>query len=57
MKLTTELEKRFMIKISSETVTEVIRSHGFNNIVTRRKFFINERTRKLDLNFTTPMVD
>ncbi|GBM65900.1 hypothetical protein AVEN_23930-1 [Araneus ventricosus] len=57
VKLTTELEKRFAIKLNPETVRRVIRSYGYNSRVTRRKFFINERTRKLRLDFAKSMVD
>ncbi|GBM78494.1 hypothetical protein AVEN_266020-1 [Araneus ventricosus] len=57
VKLTTELEKRFAIKVSPETTRRIIRSYGYNNRVARRKCFINERTRKVRLDFAKSMVD
>ncbi|GBM27618.1 hypothetical protein AVEN_35275-1 [Araneus ventricosus] len=57
VKLTTELEKRFAIKLNPVTVRRVIRSYGCNSRVDRRKFFVNERTRKLRLDFAKSMVD
>ncbi|GBM60397.1 Transposable element Tc1 transposase [Araneus ventricosus] len=57
VKLTTELEKRFAIKVNLETATRVIRSYGYNNRVNRRKCFVNERTRKVRLVFAKHMVD
>ncbi|GBL93723.1 hypothetical protein AVEN_166765-1 [Araneus ventricosus] len=57
VRLTTELEKRFAIKVNPETVRRVIRSYGYNSRVARRKFFVNERTRKLRLDFANSMVD
>ncbi|GBM39423.1 Transposable element Tc1 transposase [Araneus ventricosus] len=55
VKLTTEL--LFAIKVNPETVRRVIRSYGYNSEVARRKFFVNERTRKLHLDFAKSMVD
>ena len=46
--LTLVLEKRFIIKVNPKTVR---RSHGYNSRVARKKFFVNERTRKLRLDF------
>ncbi|GBN10735.1 Transposable element Tc1 transposase [Araneus ventricosus] len=57
VKLATELEKRFAIKLNPETVRQVIRSHGYNSRVASRKFFVNERTRKLRLDFAKSIVD
>ncbi|GBL77039.1 hypothetical protein AVEN_12690-1 [Araneus ventricosus] len=57
VKLTTELEKRFVIKVNLENIRRVIRSYGYNNRVARRKCFVNERTRKLRLCFAKSMVD
>ncbi|GBO05485.1 Transposable element Tc1 transposase [Araneus ventricosus] len=57
VKLATELEKRFAIKVSPETVSRVIRSYGFNSIVARRKGFVNEGTRKVRLDFAKSMLD
>ncbi|GBL83467.1 hypothetical protein AVEN_196327-1 [Araneus ventricosus] len=57
VKHTTELEKEFTIKVNPETVRRVIRSYGYNNRVARRKFFVNERTSKLRLDFAKSMVD
>ncbi|GBM90045.1 Transposable element Tc1 transposase [Araneus ventricosus] len=51
VKLATELEKRFAIKVSPETVRRVIRSYGYNSRVARRKCFVNEGTRKVRLDF------
>ncbi|GBM24670.1 hypothetical protein AVEN_275465-1 [Araneus ventricosus] len=56
-KLTTELENIFAIKLNPETVRRVIRSYGYNSSVARRKFLVNERTRKLRLDFAKSMVD
>ncbi|GBN87689.1 hypothetical protein AVEN_254563-1 [Araneus ventricosus] len=57
VKLTTELEKRFAIKVNPETARGVIRSYGYNSRVDRRKCFVNERTRKVRLDFAKSMVD
>ncbi|GBM88750.1 hypothetical protein AVEN_254218-1 [Araneus ventricosus] len=57
VKLTTELEKRFAIKANPETIRRVIISYGYNSRVARRNFFVNERTRKLRLDFSKSMVD
>ncbi|GBM78071.1 hypothetical protein AVEN_154030-1 [Araneus ventricosus] len=57
VKLATELEKRFAIKVNPETVRRVIRSYGYNSRVAGRKFFVNEKTRKLRLDFAKSMVD
>ncbi|GBN76685.1 hypothetical protein AVEN_61360-1 [Araneus ventricosus] len=57
VKLTTELEKRFAIKVNPETVRRVIRSYGHNSRFARRNFFVNERTRKLRLDLAKFMVD
>ncbi|GBN18256.1 hypothetical protein AVEN_81275-1 [Araneus ventricosus] len=57
VKLTTELEKRFAIKVNPETVRRVIRSYGYNSRVARRKCFVNEGTRKVRLDFAKSMVD
>ncbi|GBN87099.1 hypothetical protein AVEN_253141-1 [Araneus ventricosus] len=57
VKLTTKLEKRFAIKVNPETVRRVIRSYVYNSRVARRKVFVNERTRKLHLDFAKSMVD
>ncbi|GBN03872.1 hypothetical protein AVEN_232713-1 [Araneus ventricosus] len=46
VKLTTELEKGFAIKVKPEIAKRVIRSYGYNSRVARRKCFVNERTRK-----------
>ncbi|GBL92612.1 Transposable element Tc1 transposase [Araneus ventricosus] len=57
VKLTTELEKRFAIKVNPETVRRVIRSYGYNSRVARRKCFVNEGTRKVRLDFAKSMAD
>ncbi|GBN48992.1 Transposable element Tc1 transposase [Araneus ventricosus] len=57
VKLATELEKRFAIKVSPETVRRVIRSYGYNSRVARRKCFVNEGTRKVRLDFAKSMLD
>ncbi|GBM64603.1 hypothetical protein AVEN_19349-1 [Araneus ventricosus] len=57
VKLTTELQKRFTIKVNPETVRRVIRSYRYNSRVVRRIFFVNERTSKLRLDFAKSMVD
>ncbi|GBM51579.1 hypothetical protein AVEN_824-1 [Araneus ventricosus] len=57
VKLATELEKRFAIKVSPETVSRVIRSYGYNSRVARRKSFVNEGTRKVRLYFAKSMLD
>ncbi|GBM31367.1 Transposable element Tc1 transposase [Araneus ventricosus] len=57
VKFATELEKRFAIKVNPETARRVIRSYGYNSRVARRKLFVNERTRKLRLDFAKSMVD
>ncbi|GBM68159.1 Transposable element Tc1 transposase [Araneus ventricosus] len=58
VKLATELEKRFAIKVSPETVRRVIRSYGYNSRVARRKCFVgNEGTRKVRRNFAKSMLD
>ena len=46
-----------MIKVNSETVRRAVRSYGYNSRVVRRNFFVNQRTRKLHLNFTKFIVD
>ncbi|GBM79047.1 Transposable element Tc1 transposase [Araneus ventricosus] len=57
VKLATELEKRFAIKVSPETVRRVIRSYGYSSRVARRKCFVNEGTRKVRLDFAKSMLD
>ncbi|GBM27382.1 Transposable element Tc1 transposase [Araneus ventricosus] len=57
VKLTKELEKRFAIKVNPETARRVTRSYGYNSTVVRRKCFVNERTRKVRLDFAKSMVD
>ncbi|GBM57499.1 Transposable element Tc1 transposase [Araneus ventricosus] len=57
VKLTTELEKRFAIKVNPGTVRRVIRSYGYNSRIVRRKCFVNEGTRKVRLDFAKSMVD
>ncbi|GBN65975.1 Transposable element Tc1 transposase [Araneus ventricosus] len=57
VKLTTELGKRLAIKVNPETVRRVIRSCRCSSRVVRRKFFVNERTSKLRLDFANSMVD
>ncbi|GBO21942.1 Transposable element Tc1 transposase [Araneus ventricosus] len=56
VKLATELEKTFAIKVSPETVSRVIRSYGFNSRVARRKGFVNQGTRKVRLDFAKTML-
>ncbi|GBM02880.1 Transposable element Tc1 transposase [Araneus ventricosus] len=57
VKLTIELEKRFAVYGNPEIVRRVVRSYGYNTRVARRKCFVNERTRKLRLDFPKSMVD
>ncbi|GBN24535.1 Transposable element Tc1 transposase [Araneus ventricosus] len=57
VKLAIELEKRFAIKVSLETVRRVIRSYGYNSRVARRKCFVNEGTRKVRPDFAKSMLD
>ncbi|GBO06045.1 hypothetical protein AVEN_158024-1 [Araneus ventricosus] len=56
VKLATELEKRFAIKVNPETVRRVIISYGYNSRVAKRTFFVNERTRTLSLDFAKSMI-
>ncbi|GBL73649.1 hypothetical protein AVEN_230652-1 [Araneus ventricosus] len=51
VKLTTELEKRFAIKENPETVKRAIRSYGYSSRVARRKFFVNEKNKKVTSGF------
>ncbi|GBM14863.1 hypothetical protein AVEN_28591-1 [Araneus ventricosus] len=66
VKVTTELEKRFALKVNPETVIRVIRwyvrvryirYYGYNSRVARGKFFVNERTRNIRVDFAKSMVD
>ena len=45
------------MKAVLETVRQVITSYGYNSRIARRKFFVNEITSKLHLDFVKSMVD
>ena len=57
VKLSTELEKKFTLKLNPETVRRVIRSYGCNRRVAKRKFLVHEIARKLRLYFEIFLVN